>query len=54
MAAIGKQLKQSVKVFHSLMLYLFFIFIIKSISSIDAGTFVVSSKKKKLSGYVLL
>lgn len=55
-AATGRQLKQSMKVFHSLMLYRllpkiisFVTFVIKAINSVDWGAFVISSKQEKVS-----
>jgi len=63
-AAIGKQLKQSVKILHNLMenlrlpklkiissslrLYLLFTFVIEPVNSVNAGTFVVSTEDKKV------
>lgn len=54
-AATGRQLKQSMKVFQSLMLYRLlpeiivkFTFVIKSVNSIDWRAFVIASQKKKV------
>jgi hypothetical protein len=65
MAAMGRQLKQSVKVFHSLILYLRLpntdqhtfgeysrggTFIVESVDPVDACTFMVSAKDEEVFG----
>jgi len=66
MAAIGRQLKQSVKVFHNLMLYLRLpkeesesisvegvhglTFVVESVYSVNASTFVVSAENEEIFG----
>lgn len=54
-AATGRQLKQSMNVFQSLILYRllpklknFFTFVIKSVNSVDRGTLMVSSQQEKV------
>jgi hypothetical protein len=60
-AATGRQLKQSMKVFQSFILYRllpklkkFFTFVIKSVDSVDRGTLVVSSQEEKVSRVLYL
>jgi hypothetical protein len=58
MAAIGRQLKQSVKVFHSLMLYLRlpiisaikvgWTFVVESVDPVDACTLMVPSQNEEV------